>query len=124
MRRMDTSILLKALAGFAVVLVIQLFAHSRLYYISALVPLFPSLAIFSYYFVGSMQDQGKLQETIVFGMISLLTYFCFLLTLLIDSRHMKIVPALFVASAIWFAAAGVQFHVWPHIKPALGFRQI
>lgn len=124
MHGMETSILFKALAGFAVVLVIQLFAHSRLYYISALVPLFPSLAIFSYYFVGSMQDQAKLQETIVFGMISLLTYFCFLLALLIATRHVKIIPALFVASAVWFAAATVQIQVWPHIKPVLGFRQI
>ena len=44
---MDFSILAKAFVGFAIVLVIQLFAHSKLYYISALLPLFPSLAIFS-----------------------------------------------------------------------------
>ncbi|MBS1210253.1 MAG: GlpM family protein [Proteobacteria bacterium] len=119
---MDVSILAKAFVGFAIVLVIQLFAHSKLYYISALLPLFPSLAIFSYYFVGQEQSVERLQETIAFGMLSLVTYLCFLVTLFIVVRHLRITPALLVASAAWFGVAAIQIQIWPYLRPLLGLK--
>lgn len=122
---MDFATLLKASTGFLIVLVVQLFARSRYYYLAALVPLFPSMALFSYYFVGQGQSSARLEETIVFGMVSLLTYFSFLLALLVAVRHfqMRIVPALSVASLVWFAVAAVQIQLWPWLRPLLGLRQ-
>lgn len=122
---MDFATLLKASTGFLIVLVVQLFARSRYYYLAALVPLFPSMALFSYYFVGQGQSNARLEETIVFGMVSLLTYFSFLLALLVAVRHfqMRIVPALSVASLVWFAVAAVQIQLWPWLRPLLGLRQ-
>lgn len=118
---MDIATLLKAGIGFLIVLVVQLFARSRYYYLAALVPLFPSMALFSYYFVGEGQSRARLEETIVFGMVSLLTYFSFLLALLIAVRHfqLRIVPALLAASLVWFLAAAVQIQLWPWLRPLL-----
>lgn len=62
-------------------------------------PLFPSLGIFSYYFVGNEQGPQKLQETILFGMVSLLTYFSFRLALLIGVRHFRVGTSLIRLSA-------------------------
>jgi len=121
---MDWYLLLKAFLGFAIVLIIQLFARSNLYYIAALVPLFPSMALLSYYFVGQTQSAGKLQETIVFGMLSLLTYFSFLLALLISTRHLKITPSLLLASVVWFVVAAIQIQIWPWLKPVLGIKAL
>ena len=113
---MSLSLVLKALLGFVIVLLVQLFARSKHYYVAALVPLFPSLGIFSYYFVGNEQGPQKLQETILFGMLSLLTYFSFLLALLIGVRHFKVGTSLIVASGAWFAVAAAQIKAWPWIK--------
>jgi uncharacterized membrane protein (GlpM family) len=116
---MSLSLALKAFLGFVIVLLVQLFARSKHYYVAALVPLFPSLGIFSYYFVGDEQGPRKLQETILFGMVSLLTYFSFLLALLIGIRHFRVVTSLLVASATWFAVAAAQIKAWPWIKGML-----
>lgn len=118
---MDIATLLKAGIGFLIVLVVQLLACSRYYYLAALVPLFPSMALFSYYFVGGGQSRARLEETIIFGMVSLLTYFSFLLALLIAVRHfqLRIVPALLVASLVWCLVAAVQIQLWPWLRPLL-----
>lgn len=118
---MDTATLVKASLGFFLVLIIQIAARSKLYYVAALIPLFPSLAMFSYYFVGSTQSVARLQETIAFGMLSLITYLCFLIALFLAVRHLRIAPALLLASAVWFAVAGVEIRAWPWLKPLLGF---
>ena len=55
-------------------------------------------------------------------MLSLITYFSFLLALLIATRHVKIIPALFIAAAVWFAVATVQIQLWPWLKPLLGIK--
>jgi len=114
--KLDFQIILKSLIGFAIVFVIQLLSNSKYYIFAALVPLFPSMAIFSYYFVGQQNDVAKLQETIIFGMISLLTYFFFLLGLLIFSKHFNIVIALLLAVGVWFVFAVGQTFVWQSIR--------
>ncbi|WP_157288499.1 GlpM family protein [Uliginosibacterium gangwonense] len=114
--------LAKSSIGFFLVLLIQLAARSKWYYLSALLPLFPSMALFSYYFVGQNHSVETLQETIVFGMFSLLPYFCFLLALYFSVRGFRIVPALWLASGAWLVVAAVQIQAWPWVRAALGFR--
>jgi membrane protein GlpM len=104
--------LTKALIGFALVLVIQILAKSRLYYISALVPLFPSIGLFSYYFVSVEKGTDQLRETILFGMLSLLPYFFFLASLYFLVKYLDIVVSLICSSIVWFAVAGVQVLLW------------
>jgi membrane protein GlpM len=113
---MDFQIIIKSFIGFVVVFIIQLLSRSKYYVLSALVPLFPSMAIFSYYFVGKQGNAEKLQETIIFGMVSLITYFAFLLSLLIFSRYYKIVTAIMLASGVWFIFAIGQTLFWNYFK--------
>jgi membrane protein GlpM len=113
---MDLQMLIKSFIGFIVVFVIQLLSRSKYYVLSALAPLFPSMAIFSYYFVGKQGNADKLQETIIFGMISLITYFAFLLSLLIFTKYYKIVTALTLSSGVWFIFAIVQTLFWNYFK--------
>jgi len=77
---MDLQMFVKSLIGFFIVFIIQILSKGRYYVLSALIPLFPSMAIFSYYFVAKQRGPDKLQETIVFGMLSLIVYFSFLLS--------------------------------------------
>ena len=116
---MDLQLLLKSFIGFIIVFIIQLLSKSKFYVLSALLPLFPSLAIFSYYFVGKQNDITKLHETIIFGMISLITYFAFLLSLYIFSRNFKILAALFLAVGVWFVFAIGQTLLWNYFKGKL-----
>ena len=113
---MDLQIIIKSFIGFVVVFIIQFLAKSKYYVLSALVPLFPSMAIFSYYFVGEQGDASKLRETIIFGMVSLIAYFAFLISLLIFSRSYKIVTAIVLASVVWLIFATGQTLLWNYFK--------
>ena len=113
---MDLQIIIKSFIGFVVVFIIQLLAKSKYYVLSALVPLFPSMAIFSYYFVGEQGDVSKLRETIIFGMVSLITYFAFLFSLLIFAKHYKLVTAILLASVVWFVFAISQTLLWNYFR--------
>jgi uncharacterized membrane protein (GlpM family) len=113
--KLDISIFLKAFIGFVIVFLIQILSKSKNYVLAALIPLFPSLGIFSYYFVSREYGGHKLQETIIFGMLSLVTYFGFLLALLIFSKHFKIVQSLIMASGVWFLCAFIQTNIWNYI---------
>jgi len=96
----DLQLLVKAFIGFLLVFIIQLLSRTKYYFISALVPLFPSIAMFSYYFVGSVGDSIKLQRTIVFGMLSLIPYFSFLFALLVISKKLNIALSLACSSSV------------------------
>jgi membrane protein GlpM len=109
---MNLQMLLKSGIAFLLVFIIQLCTKSKYYFISALIPLFPSIAMFSYYFVGKQGDYNKLSKTIQFGMLSLITYFSFLLALLILSKRLPITLSLFLSSLVWFIVAGIQITIW------------
>ena len=48
-----TLLSIKALLGAAVVIIINLAAHMKNYYLAGLVPLFPTFALIAHYIVGS-----------------------------------------------------------------------
>ncbi len=97
---MNLQMLLKSGIVFLLVFIIQLCTKSKYYFISALILLFPFIAMFSYYFVGKQDDYYKLFKTIQFGMLSLITYFSFLLALLIFSKRFPITLSLFLSSLV------------------------
>lgn len=51
-----------------------------------------------------------------FGMLSLVTYFSFLLALLLLSKYFHIILAIFLASGVWFAFAIGQIFLWNYFK--------
>ena len=78
---MSLSLLIKVLIGALIVVSIHFVAYTKNFYIAALVPLFPSFGLFSYYIVGRARGIGDLKTTVVFGMFSLIPYLAFLMTL-------------------------------------------
>jgi membrane protein GlpM len=103
---------LKALIGAAIVIVIQLLARSKNFYIAGLVPLFPTFALISHYLVGSQHTTAELKITIIFSMLSLIPYFVYLLALygLVDRLRLEL--ALFGAALCWICTAGLIIVLW------------
>lgn len=109
---LNLSILIKSFIGFFLVLIIQVISKSKNYYMAAMAPLFPSIAIFSYYFVRVNKGIESLKLTIIFGILSLLAYFFFLLSLYFFISKFKIVLSLFFSSIIWFIVAFIIIIFW------------
>jgi membrane protein GlpM len=105
-------LLFKALIGAAIVVVIQLLAQTRHYYVAGLVPLFPTFALIAHYIVGQERTTGELKQTVLFGMFSLLPYFVYLLTLYFLIDRWRLAAALLGAVVAWTAAATVLVVLW------------
>jgi len=103
---------IKALIGAAVVVIIQLLARSKNYYIAGLVPLFPTFALISHYIVGSQRTIVELKSTIVFSMFSLIPYFIYLLALYLFVDRLRLELALLAAAICWGLAAGLLIVLW------------
>ncbi len=106
---------LKAAAGAAIVVVIQLLARSKHAYVAGLVPLFPTFALIAHYLVGTQQGTPELKQTIRFGMWSLLPYWIYLVVLYLLVDRLSLPLALGIAVGAWFAAALVLLFFWNRI---------
>lgn len=106
------TLLLKALLGAAAVILIQLFSHSRLYYLAGLVPLFPTFALISHYLVGSQRSPAELQATALFGLCALLPYAAYLLCVYYAATRMPLWLNLLSASLLWCIVAAVLIYLW------------
>ena len=104
--------ILKALLGAAAVILIQFFAQSKSYYIAGLVPLFPTFALISHYLVGTQRPVTELRATIVFGMLSLVPYLLYLITLYCLVGRFKLTSSLVGATTVWILTAGVLIAIW------------
>lgn len=107
-----TSLLLKALLGAAIIVVIQLLAKTKNYYVAGLVPLFPTFTLMSHYIVGTQRTVDELRATIRFGIAAMIPYFTYMLVLYVLVARVKLVPALLGATVCWAIAAAVLVVVW------------
>jgi uncharacterized membrane protein (GlpM family) len=104
--------ILKALCGAVVVILVQLFARTKSYYIAGLIPLFPTLSLISHYMVGSQRTVTELRQTIEFGMLSLVPYLLYLLSLYWLVGRFRLASSLAGATAVWILAAWMLIAVW------------
>lgn len=109
---MNMDWIVKALLGAGAVILIQIFAQTKSYYIAGLVPLFPTFALISHYLVGTQRPVTELRETIVFGMLSLIPYLLYLVSLYFLVGRFKLISSLAGATILWSLAAGVLVAVW------------
>lgn len=117
---MNGTLIVKVLIGAVLVLMIHLVARTRSYYVAALIPLFPSFGLIAYYTVGRMRGVGELRSTVLFGMLSLVPYLVFLITLYLSVHRVRLAVSLLLASASWLIVSVVLVLLWPHISPADG----
>ena len=104
--------ILKALLGAGAVILIQLLAASKSYYIAGLVPLFPTFTLISHYIVGTQRSEPQFRETILFGMCSMGPYLVYMGVLYCLAGHVKLAWALTGATAAWLAAATALILAW------------
>ena len=104
--------ILKAVLGAVAVMLIQVFAQTKNYYIAGLVPLFPTFALISHYLVGTQRPVTELKETVVFGMLSLIPYLLYLVSLYFLLGRFKLINSLAGATIVWILTAGVLIAVW------------
>lgn len=105
-------ILVKALIGALVVVLIDLLAKTRNYYIAGLVPLFPTFALIAHYIVGSERSIAALKTTLIFGMWAVLPYLVYLISLYFLINSLRLSLALGAAVLCWIAAAWLLITLW------------
>ena len=103
---------LKALAGAAVVILIQALSRTKSFYIAGLAPLFPTFTLISNYIVGSERTVAELKQTIAFGMLSIIPYFVYLLSLYFLVGRFRLAPSLLGATFFWVVSAAILIVVW------------
>jgi membrane protein GlpM len=108
-------LLVKALTGAVVVVIIQLLSRTKNVYLAGLVPLFPTFALIAHYIVGTGGTASDLKETIVFGMLSLIPYFVYLVMLYLLVDRLELVPSLLGATVSWIVSATVLLIAWNSI---------
>ncbi len=106
------NLLLKALAGALLVVLIQLCSRTKLFYLAALIPLFPSFTIITHYIVGSERDVADLKTTALFGIFGMIPYLIYLGTLYFSAERMKLGWALGGAAGAWLLSAAALILIW------------
>jgi membrane protein GlpM len=114
------ALFLKCLLGAAAVLLIALLSRSKSFFISGLVPLFPTFALIAHYIVGSERTMADLRTTALFGLYSLIPYAAYLIAVYFFSYRFNLVWTLTAATVIWLFLAFVLLVVWTKFHLTLG----
>jgi membrane protein GlpM len=101
-------------AALAVVLVVvmQLLARTRYYYVAGMAPLFPTFALISHYIVGTERTAAELRNTVLLGILSLIPYAAYLITVYLLVGRLGLRLSLLAALASWGAAAAILLILW------------
>ena len=102
----------KCSLGALAVLLIALLSKSKSFYISGLVPLFPTFALIAHYIVGSERTMEELRSTVLFGLYSLLPYAAYLVAVYYFSYRYNLMWTLTLATLVWGAFATVLLVGW------------
>lgn len=105
---------LKMLIGALAVLIIQLFAQSRLYYLAALVPLFPTFTLISHFLVGTQRSPADLKVALIFSMLGVIPHLLYTLCVFFTVSHIGLYKALLLGVVAWLVAAAVLVFAWEH----------
>ena len=108
------SLFLKCVMGAAVVLLISILSKSKAFYITGLVPLFPTFALIAHVIVSQEKGTEALKQTALFGMWSLIPYFIYLLMVYLLATRMSVLSCLSVATLCWVIAAAGLVYGWNH----------
>lgn len=102
----------KCLLGAIAVLMIALLSKSRSFFISGLVPLFPTFALIAHYIVGTERTMNDLRVTALFGLYSLIPYGAYLVSVYFFSYRYNLAWTLSLAAVVWSIFALVLLLGW------------
>lgn len=103
---------LKMLIGALMVLVIQLFAQTRFFYLAALAPLFPTFTLISHFLVGTQRSAADFKVALVFSMLGVIPHLVYTLLVFFTFSHMGLYKALILGVVGWVVAAAILIFAW------------
>lgn len=103
---------IRAIAGALIVILISLFSKTPNYFIAGLLPLFPTFALIAHVIVGTERTIADLKGTIIFGMLSLIPYFVYLLTVYLMIDRYRLVASLIGGVITWSIVAAILIILW------------
>ena len=108
-------LVIKAIIGGVIVVLISIISKTKHYFIAGLIPLFPTFALIAHIIVGQ-NGASDLRNTVLFGMLSLIPYFFYLLSVYILSYKYPLHINLIISTIIWFLFAIFIYLLWTRFK--------
>ncbi|RBM41763.1 GlpM family protein [Vibrio tarriae] len=109
----------KCLLGALAVLIIALLSKTKSFFISGLVPLFPTFALIAHYIVGTERTMEDLRTTALFGLYSLIPYAAYLLAVYYFSYRLSLTGTLVCATLVWLVFAALLLVGWIRLHPSM-----
>lgn len=105
----------KMLIGALMVLLIQLFAQTRFFYLAALAPLFPTFTLISHFIVGTERSGADLKVALIFSMLGVIPHLIYTLVVFFGINYMSLYKALLLGVVAWSIAAAILVIAWQYI---------
>lgn len=102
----------KALMGATVVVLISALSRTPSYHVAGLVPLFPTFGLIVHYVVGTERTVPELRHTVVFGMVSTIPYFGYMISVYLLAGRIRLAGVLATSTVVWLGLAAVLLMVW------------
>ncbi|ELN9000022.1 GlpM family protein [Vibrio cholerae] len=109
----------KCLLGALAVLIIALLSKTKSFFISGLVPLFPTFALIAHYIVGTERTMEDLRTTALFGLYSLIPYAAYLLAVYYFSYRLSLTGTLVCATLVWLVFAALLLVGGTRLHPSM-----
>ncbi|WP_435950780.1 GlpM family protein [Psychrobacter sp. DM8] len=106
----------KMIIGALMVLLIQLFAQTRFFYLAALAPLFPTFTLISHFIVGTERSGADLKVALIFSMLGVIPHLIYTLVVFFGINYMSLYKALLLGVVAWSIAAAILVIVWQYIQ--------
>ena len=104
--------ILKGCMGAIVVMFIAVLSKSRYIYLAGLAPLFPTFAMFAHVFAYRHDGVVAVKEVVIFGMLSIIPYIGYLLTMLVITERTSISVAIAASVLVWCVLAVALIYAW------------
>jgi membrane protein GlpM len=110
-------VVFKCLIGALLMLAIHYLAQTRHYFAAGLVLMLPAISLPTYYFMHLERGPSAVQNTALFGMLSVFAYLAFLGALYWCEKHFSVVQSMAIALGSWCMVAVGVLALWRQIKP-------
>jgi uncharacterized membrane protein (GlpM family) len=109
------ALLIKAIAGALIVVLISIVSVTKNYFIAGLIPLFPTFSLIAHVIVGP-KGSTELKNTVLFGMLSIIPYFAYLLSVYILAGKIPLYLNLILSVIICFIFAFLIYLLWTKVR--------
>lgn len=107
---------LKILIGALMVLLIQLFAQTKFFYLAALAPLFPTFTLISHFIVGTERSAADLRVALIFSMLGVIPHLIYTFVVFFSISYVSLYKALLLGVVAWTVAATILVLAWQYIQ--------